>query len=348
MKKIKLLTIISLFILLFLAPIHQIRAEAKIKLSDKEYRIKGLEKKYKWDLSITGLKGEKVTWKSSNNDIVKVKPVKNNKNKSTVRLIPKYYGSATVTANVGRKKYKCFVIVEKPYIYYGNDGEYNNAISLKLNKGEIHTITNDKKYTKITYTNSNDKVATVNVSDGKLIITAKSPGTTYITEKALYRKQRYVSGLIEVTVRNSSINIVLDQTEIPVYWDSYGHCDKFKIYDITASFLKGDTSSYAYLKYNKDGYDYYSIYVEFTIKKKYAPVNPDIAYVDRSFIDIDFYHEDEKINTAPCYIEEFIYSGGYSIRDPITEGKTYGKAVEIKVKEDSYPETINVHFKVNE
>ena len=88
------------------APVANVDAAAKTKLNKKKITIKvGKTKK----LKIKNLKGKKVKWKTSNKSVVKIKKTKK---KTVVQLKGKKAGTATVTAKIGKKKYKCKVTVK--------------------------------------------------------------------------------------------------------------------------------------------------------------------------------------------------------------------------------------------
>lgn len=88
------------------APAMNADAKAKPKLNKKKITIKvGKTKK----LKIKNLKGKKVKWKTSNKSVVKIKKTKK---KTVVQLKGKKAGTATITAKVGKKKYKCKVTVK--------------------------------------------------------------------------------------------------------------------------------------------------------------------------------------------------------------------------------------------
>lgn len=88
------------------APVANVDAAAKTKLNKKKITIKvGKTKK----LKIKNLKGKKVKWKTSNKKVVKIKKTKK---KTVVKLKGKKAGTATVTAKIGKKKYKCKVTVK--------------------------------------------------------------------------------------------------------------------------------------------------------------------------------------------------------------------------------------------
>lgn len=88
------------------APAMNADAKAKPKLNKKKITIKvGKTKK----LKVKNLKGKKVKWKTSNKKVVKIKKTKK---KTVVKLKGKKAGTATVTAKIGKKKYKCKVTVK--------------------------------------------------------------------------------------------------------------------------------------------------------------------------------------------------------------------------------------------
>ena len=88
------------------APAMNADAKAKPKLNKKKITIKvGKTKK----LKIKNLKGKKVKWKTSNKKVVKIKKTKK---KTVVKLKGKKAGTATITAKIGKKKYKCKVTVK--------------------------------------------------------------------------------------------------------------------------------------------------------------------------------------------------------------------------------------------
>ena len=88
------------------APAMNADAAGKTKLSKKKITVKvGKTKK----LKVKNLKGKKVKWKTSNKSVVKIKKTKK---KNMVQLKGKKVGTATITARIGKKKYKCKVTVK--------------------------------------------------------------------------------------------------------------------------------------------------------------------------------------------------------------------------------------------
>ncbi len=131
-------------------------------------------------LKVKGTK-KKVKWSSSNKKVAIV----SKKGKVTA----KKKGTATITAKIGKNKYKCKVTVKNPTI---------SKTSLTLAKGKTFTLKVNHAVGKVTWSSSNKKVATVS-SKGK--VTAKKNGTATITAKA--------SGIrlkCKVTVRNMEMN----------------------------------------------------------------------------------------------------------------------------------------------
>ena len=87
------------------APAMNADAAGKTKLSKKKITVKvGKTKK----LKVKNLKGKKVKWKTSNKKVVKIK--KTGK-KTVVKLKGKKAGTATITAKIGKKTFKCKVII---------------------------------------------------------------------------------------------------------------------------------------------------------------------------------------------------------------------------------------------
>lgn len=138
---------------------------ATIKISkSKVSLIKGKSE----TLKVNGT-SSKIKWTTSNKKIVKVN------NKGKVTAVSK--GTATITAKVNGKNYKCKVTVETPSISY---------TTLTLIKGDSQTLKVTGTKQKITWSTSNKKIATVSskgkikaVKNGNVKITAKVGGKTY-------------------------------------------------------------------------------------------------------------------------------------------------------------------------
>ena len=118
-------------------------------------------------LKVTGTK-KKVTWSSSKKNIATVT--------SKGQVLAKKKGSATITAKVNKKSYKCVVNVEDPKL---------SKTSLTLTEKKTSSIKLNGTTVKVTYVSSNPKIVRVN-SRGK--ITAVKKGSAVITVKANTKK----------------------------------------------------------------------------------------------------------------------------------------------------------------
>ena len=118
-------------------------------------------------LKVTGTK-KKVTWSSSKKSIATVT--------SKGQVLAKKKGSATITAKVNKKSYKCVVKVEDPKL---------SKTSLTLTENQTSSIKLNGTTVKVTYVSSNPQIASVN-SRGK--ITAVKKGSAVITAKANTKK----------------------------------------------------------------------------------------------------------------------------------------------------------------
>ena len=133
---------------------------AKVKLNKTKLT---LYRKKTATLKVKGTK-KKVKWSSSNKKVATV----SKKGKVTA----KKKGTATITARVGKKKYRCNVTVKNPTL---------SKTNLTLVKGKTFILKVNHAVGKVTWSSSNKKVATVS-SKGK--VTAKKKGTATITAKA--------------------------------------------------------------------------------------------------------------------------------------------------------------------
>ena len=140
------------------APVANVDAAAKTKLNKKKITIKvGKTKK----LKIKNLKGKKVKWKTSNKSVVKIK--KTGK-KTVVKLKGKKAGTATITAKVGKKKYKCKVTVK---------GTKKNTSSNTNNNTNVKVVT--EKEVKQQEAALNQQINEFNMSRNSGIWTGKCP-----------------------------------------------------------------------------------------------------------------------------------------------------------------------------
>lgn len=144
------------------APVANVDAAAKTKLNKKKITIKvGKTKK----LKIKNLKGKKVKWKTSNKSVVKIK--KTGK-KTVVKLKGKKAGTATITAKVGKKKYKCKVTVK---------GTKKNTSSNTNNNTNVKVVT--EKEVKQQEAALNQQINEFNMSRNSGIWTGKCPVVSY-------------------------------------------------------------------------------------------------------------------------------------------------------------------------
>lgn len=130
---------------------------------------------------------EETTWSTSNKKVATVS--------SKGKVTGKKAGTATITAKVGKKSYKCKVTVKKPYISDSKKTIYvGKSYTLKLKGTSIASVKT-----------SNSKVATVS-KKGK--VTAKKVGTATITLKGKDGK----SYKCQITVKNSSSKTSSNET----------------------------------------------------------------------------------------------------------------------------------------
>ena len=158
MKKsiIRVLSVCLVFMLVLSVASMQAQAKTTVKINKTKTTIYAGKST---TLKITGT-SKKITWSSSNKKIATVS--------SKGKVTAKKKGTATITAKVSGKSYKCKVTVKNPYL---------NATKKKLEVKKTYTL----KLTGATakkYTSSKKSVATVS-SKGK--ITAVKAGTATIT-----------------------------------------------------------------------------------------------------------------------------------------------------------------------
>lgn len=182
MKKL-LRTLIVLTLVLTVAvgfvPLEEASA-ATIKLNKTKVTV------YAGKTTTLKIKGtsKKVTWKSSNKAVATVYKGK---------VTAKKAGTATITAKVSGKSYKCKVTVKKPYLNKKTSSLYvGKTTTLKLTGATVKS-----------YTSKNTAVATVSKT-GK--VTAKKAGSAKIAVKDTKGRYYYCT----VTVKNPYLN----QTDI--------------------------------------------------------------------------------------------------------------------------------------
>ena len=150
------LSLCLVLVMLFLISPTQVEAKSTVKLDKTKVTV------YVGKTTILKVSGtsKTVKWSSSNKKIATVS--------SKGKVTAKKKGTATITAKVSGKTYKCKVTVKNPYL---------NATKVCIDKGKTYTLkligATAKKFT-----SSNKSVATVS-SKGK--ITAKKAGKATIT-----------------------------------------------------------------------------------------------------------------------------------------------------------------------
>ncbi|MDF2589127.1 MAG: Trypsin-like serine protease, typically periplasmic, containing C-terminal domain [Anaerocolumna sp.] len=167
----RIFTTLILVICITISPIPlpvmgtQIATAATIKLNQSKISV------YTGNTYILKLSGttNKVAWSSSNKSVATVS------SKGKVTGIKK--GSATVTATVGSKTYKCSVTVKDPYI---------SSSKLKLNVSEEAKLSIKGASGTVTWKSSDTSVVTIK-KDGTVL--AKAKGTAKIT--GTYKNKKY-------------------------------------------------------------------------------------------------------------------------------------------------------------
>lgn len=168
------LLVLSFGIMSIAAGTEQVYA-AKIKISSKKVTlIKGQSK----TLKVKGTK-KRARWSSSKKSVASV----SKKGKVTA----KKKGTATITAKIGRKKYKCKVKVETPKL---------NKSSISISEDTYYQLKVSGNTQKVKWSSSNKSIVTVN---GKGYIYGKKTGTVSITAKISSKKYK-----CKVTVKQES------------------------------------------------------------------------------------------------------------------------------------------------
>lgn len=154
-------TVLLLSFILIFSCQNIVEAKAKVKISNSKITLcKGQSK----TLKVKGTK-KKPKWSSSKKSVASV----SKKGKITA----KKKGTATITAKIGKKKYKCKVTVESPSL---------NKKSLTLAVGKTYNLKLNGTKQKVVWKSKNSSVAAIN-SKGK--VTAKKAGSTYVYAKVL-------------------------------------------------------------------------------------------------------------------------------------------------------------------
>ncbi|MDO5291733.1 MAG: Ig-like domain-containing protein [bacterium] len=178
MKKY-LMSLAVLLLCLLAVPTTTANAAAKINKTKATVYVGKTTK-----LKVNGT-NKKVTWKTNQ---AKIATVKNGV------VTGKKKGTATITAKVSGKSYKCVVTVKNASL---------SAKELKLGTGDTKKLTLNGAYKKVTYTSSNPKVATV--KDGK--VKGIKAGTAKITVK--HNGKKYTCKV--TVIKEKTIQVKLDK-----------------------------------------------------------------------------------------------------------------------------------------
>lgn len=133
--------VLLLSFILILSCQNIVEAKAKVKISNSKVTLfKGQSK----TLKVKGTK-KKPKWSSSKKSVASV----SKKGKITA----KKKGTATITAKIGKKKYKCKVTVESPSL---------NKKSLTLTAGKTYSLKLNGTKQKVAWRSKNSSVAAIN------------------------------------------------------------------------------------------------------------------------------------------------------------------------------------------
>lgn len=165
-----------------------VEAATKVKLSkSKAYVVKGQTLK----LFVKGT-NKKAKWSSSNSKVARVN------SKGTVQCMKR--GTADIIAKIGKKQYKCKVVVETPSI---------NKKNITLYTGKTVTLKINGTKQKVAWNSSNKNIATVSK---KGVVKGITSGRTIITARVGNKKYN-----CKVTVKSNGIpveSVVLDKTTL--------------------------------------------------------------------------------------------------------------------------------------
>lgn len=138
----------------------EVHAASNVKISKKKATV---IRDMTLQLKVKGTK-KKAKWSSSNKSVAAV----NKKGKVTAKKA----GKTTITAKIGKKKYKCKITVKNPTTTL-------SASSLTLTPGQqdILIASSNGKSNRVSWWTTHSSVASI---DGDGVVTAKQPGTTTI------------------------------------------------------------------------------------------------------------------------------------------------------------------------
>jgi len=181
-----LISLMTLLIIPVVMPINEtgyIVEAASIKISKTKYTM---NKGQTYTLKISGTK-KKVKWSTSNKKVATVS--------SKGKVTAKKNGTATITAKVGSKNYKCKITVKDPSI---------SKSKIYVEKDYTYTLTVKDTNQKVKWSTSNKKVATVS-SNGK--VTAKKKGTATITAKVANKSLKCKVNVETTSISKSKITL---------------------------------------------------------------------------------------------------------------------------------------------
>jgi len=210
MRKISKLVIYTFILLLSFLPIFtsfidgnnvSVVEAASIKLSSTKTTL--LKNKTK-TIKLTGNKN-KVTWKTSKKSVVKIV----SKTKNAVKIKAVRVGRAAISAQVGKKKYKCVVTVVDPKL---------DKTKVTMHMGEQLVVNVMGGTGKYTWKSSDPSVATVSKNG---TVSAKKNGATVLTA---VRNGKKMTCKVIVKLRSKKVWVVTKKgwTEYrPVYEETY-------------------------------------------------------------------------------------------------------------------------------
>ena len=222
-KKLIALIVVSLFCFALFTPITTISAKSKVKLN-KTYVT--MTKKSSYKLKLSGKK-KKVKWSSSKKSVATV-------SKKGVVKAKKKSGTTYITAKVGKKKYKCKVVVTT-----------NKNINKKLFKAEVNCQQIESNFQHIvwalnktgTYTKKDiishykgiSKYHKKNIAYNKFInslVSSKYKKTKRIWNTKVYPKEKKIFNIAKANAKNPIYGKnyqYLDDSFVKAYNDDFGY-----------------------------------------------------------------------------------------------------------------------------
>ncbi|WP_044915442.1 hypothetical protein [Butyrivibrio sp. WCE2006] len=248
MKNFRLLSVIvALFVLLIIMlPVPAQAKAKKPKLSAQTVKMIN-DKNDEQQVTLKNLNGAPVKWKSSNQDIVKIKKIKTTKNKSVVTFFPRDEGNATLTAIVGKKKYKVKVTVYSKEIKFN---KYNTSIFSRESMTitaihpllkELETVTVSSSVAEAELKGMDVNIFTLELGSFNLRVTGK-----YRTKKG---KEITLTGETNsITITNRIISEYFDDSACRQPKDMSGYCMDNVLVSVRYNYEQGATRSYMPVK----------------------------------------------------------------------------------------------------